>query len=58
MSYVGTNMPSYTFLAGFKPRRASEHKIETKSPKRDHIYKLCFYMLEEHNCLILNSSSS
>ena len=22
----------------------------TKSPKRDHIYKLCLYMLEEHNC--------
>ena len=24
----------------------------TKSPKRDHIYKLCLYMLEEHDCLI------
>ena len=22
----------------------------TKSPKRDHIYKLCLYMLEEYNC--------
>ena len=27
----------------------------TKSPKRDHIYILCLYMLEEHNCLILTS---
>ena len=27
----------------------------TKSPKRDHIHKLCFYMLEEHNCLIFKS---
>ena len=28
-------------------------KIETftKSPKHDHIYKLCLYMLGEHNCL-------
>ena len=26
----------------------------TKSPKRDHIYKLFLYMLVEHNCLILN----
>ena len=22
----------------------------TKSPKRDHVYKLCLYMLEEHYC--------
>ena len=22
----------------------------TKSPKRDHVYKLCLYMLEEYNC--------
>ena len=27
----------------------------TKSPKHDHIYKLCLYMLEENNCLILTS---
>ena len=27
----------------------------TKSPKREHIYKLGLYMLEEHNCLILTS---
>ena len=27
----------------------------TKSPKRDHIYKLCLYTLEEHKCLILTS---
>ena len=25
----------------------------TQSPKRDHIDKVCLYMLEEHNCLIL-----
>ena len=25
----------------------------TKSPKRDHIYKLGLYMLEEHKCLTL-----
>ena len=27
----------------------------TKSPKRDHIYKLCLYTLEEHKRLILTS---
>ena len=27
----------------------------TKSPKRDHIYKLCLYTLEEHKSLILTS---
>ena len=27
----------------------------TNSPKRDHIYKLRFYMPGEHNCLILTS---
>ena len=27
----------------------------TKSPKRDHIYKLGVYVLEEHKCLILAS---
>ena len=25
----------------------------TKSLKRDHIYKLCLYTLEEHKCLII-----
>ena len=32
---------------------ARKFKIDihlTKSPKRDHIYKLCLYMLVEHNC--------
>ena len=24
----------------------------TKSPKRDNIYKLCLYTLEEHKCLV------
>ena len=27
----------------------------TKSPKRDHIYKLFSFTLEEHKCLILTS---
>ena len=27
----------------------------TKSPKRDHIYILCLYMVEEPNCLKLAS---
>ena len=27
----------------------------TKSSKRDHIYKLCLYALEEHKCLTLTS---
>ena len=33
-----------------------KHKLSmhfTKLPKRDNIYKLCLYMLEEHNCLLL-----
>ena len=28
-----------------------------KSPKRGNIYKLCLWMLEEHNCLILTSEN-
>ena len=28
----------------------------TKSPKRDHIYKMCLYMLQENKCLILTPS--
>ena len=27
----------------------------TKSPKREHIHKLCLYMLGERNCLIFTS---
>ena len=27
----------------------------TKSPKRDHIFRWCLFMLEEHNYLILTS---
>ena len=27
----------------------------TKSPKRDHIYKFCKYILKEHKCLIITS---
>ena len=49
-------MPNYTFLARFKPQIWSswalklKHNIHfTKTPKRDHIYKLCLYTLEEHN---------
>ena len=53
-------MPNYTFLARFKPQilssQAPELKLNnnlTESPKRDHIYKLCLYILEEPKCLIL-----
>ena len=45
-------MPNYTFQACFKPQIqssvAQKLKLDihlTKSPKRDHIYKLCLYML-------------
>ena len=55
-------MQNYTFLAHFKlsDTELLSSKIEInihliKSPKRDHIYKLRFYMPEEHNCLILTS---
>ena len=62
MPSIGTKMPNYTFLARFKHQilssGAPKLKLNihlTKSPKRDHIYKLCFYSLEEHKCLILTS---
>ena len=55
-------MPNYTFLARFKPQIwsswAQKLKLNihlTKSPKRDHVYKLCLYTLEEDKCLILTS---
>ena len=57
MPLIGTKLPNYTFLAGFKPQilssLAPKLKLNihlTKSPKRDHIYKLCLYTLEEHKC--------
>ena len=40
------------------PKIAPKLKLNrhlTKSPKRDHICKLCFYSLEEHKCLKLTS---
>ena len=52
-------MPNYTYL----PSTFQTSDIEllspklkltthlTKSPKRDHIYKLCLYTLEEHKSL-------
>ena len=47
------------YLACFKPQMLSSwaQKLKlnihlTKSPDRDHIYKLCLYTLEEHKCLI------
>ena len=47
-------MPSYmyTFLADIELLNPNfETNIHlTKSPKRDHIYKLCLYTLEEHKC--------
>ena len=55
MPQIGTNI--YTFQACFKPQiwRSWAQKMKlnihlTKSPKRDHIDKLCLYMLGEHNC--------
>ena len=52
-------MPNFTFLARFNPIEPLSPNLKlnihlTKSPKRDHIYKWCLYMLEEHNCLVLN----
>ena len=62
MSLTETKLPNYTFLARFKPQIKSywAQKVKlnihlTKSPKRDHIYKLCLYTIEEHKCLILTS---
>ena len=62
MPVIGTKMPNYTFLACFKPQiessLATKFKLNihlTKSPKRDHIYKLCLYTLEEHKFSILTS---
>ena len=42
-----------TFQTSDMSSWAQKLKIDihlTKSPKRGHIYKLCLYMLEEHNC--------
>ena len=56
MPLIGTKMPNYTLLARFKPQIYMKLYIHlTKSPKRDHIYKLCLYTLEEHKSLILTS---
>ena len=55
-------MPKYTFLARFKPQilnslaqKLKPNLLLTKSPKHDHVYKLCLYTLEEHKCLIITS---
>ena len=55
-------MPVYNFLACFKaeiiepmPQKLKLHIHLTKSPKCDHIYKLCLWMLEQQSCLILLS---
>ena len=56
-------MPNYTFLANFKPQiielpEPQKLKLNirlTKSPKRDHVYKLFLYMIQEHICLTLTS---
>ena len=63
MPLIGTNMPNYTFQEMFQNsdiELLSKKKLKlnihlTKLAKHDHIYKLCFYMLEEHKCLILTS---
>ena len=55
-------MPNYTFQTGFELQiyRLLSPKLKlnihlTKSTKRDQIYKLWLYTLEEHNCSILTS---
>ena len=56
-------MPNYipsTFQTSdielLSPKIETSYSVHlTKSPKRDHIYTLCLYTLEEHNCLILTS---
>ena len=55
MPLIGTKLPNYTFLARFKPQILKLNIHLTKSSKRDHIYKLCLYTVEEHKCLILTS---
>ena len=35
---------------GFYINKNAELYLLTKSPKCDHIYKLCLHMLEENNC--------
>ena len=45
-------MPNYNFLAAPKLKF---NILLTKSPKRDHIYKLCLYTLKEHKALVLTS---
>ena len=61
MSSIGTNLPNYTFLTFKTPDieplspklKLNIHLTETL--KRDHIYKLCLYTLEERKCLLLAS---
>ena len=48
-------MPNYTFLTHFKPQISKAQKFKlnihlTNPPNSDHIYKLRFYMPEEHIC--------
>ena len=62
MPLIGTNMPKLYLLTTFQTSDiqllAQKLKLKihlTKSPKRDQIYKLYLYTLEEHKCLILTS---
>ena len=59
MPLIGTRMPNYTLLCTFQTSDieflSPQSETLSKTPKRDHIYKLCLYTLEEHNCLILTS---
>ena len=66
MPLIGTNTPNYTLIPStFKtldiellsPIMGKLNIHLTKSTKRDHIYKLCLYTLEEHKCLIFNNLS-
>ena len=38
------------------PKKLKLHTHFTKSSKRENIYKLCLWMLEEHTCFILTPS--
>ena len=59
MPLIGTNMPNipsyHVSNLGYRapePQKLKLYKKKhlTKSPKLDHIYKLCLYTLEEHKC--------
>ena len=59
---MATSIPNDTFREHFQASDIGAQKLRqnihvhlTNSPKRDHIYKLYLYMLEEHNCSTVTS---